>query len=233
MRRDRFFVPTDFAGLVLEWFDKDLSHQLKKVLRFSDRDEFYLFNGRGEEAKVSLLEEKGFLLKFKILDVKLAREEINEVTLYSALLKKDNFELVIQKSVEVGVSTIVPILTKRTVKQGERLERWRQIAKEAAEQSGRLILPKIEKPLNFSFALDRAKKTHQTNFIFDATGETFKKSECDSLGIFVGPEGGFTEEEIFEAEKTGFYRTSLSNFVFRAETAAIIATFISTGGWSR
>lgn len=233
MRKDRFFVPADYHGEVLGWTDKDLSHQLKKVLRLENSDEIYLFNDQGEEARVCVLSNDNSNLKFKILEVRSPKENITEVTLYASLLKKDNFELVIQKATEAGISAIVPVLTERTVKQGERLDRWRLIIKEAAEQSGRLRLPKIFLPLSFTSALKTAQEKNSVNLICDLTGRSFDQKFSGPLGLFVGPEGGFTAEELSLAESQGCLKVKLGDFVLRAETAALVATFIVAGGWTQ
>lgn len=216
----------------MDWQDDDLAHQLKNVLRLGDDKEIYLFNGKGAEATAKLIEAKGKSLKFKILTVRKHEESVNKVTLYVSLLKKDNFELVVQKATEAGAAKIVPLLTERTVKQGYKIERWRLIAKEAAEQSGRLIIPEISEPLQFTEAVNTAAKSGDSNIIFDLTGGKFKKVS-GQVGIFVGPEGGFSEAEMVLATEAGFFKTSLGEFVLRAETAAMVGTFMVAGGWTK
>lgn len=230
MRKDRFFVPTDYVGESLVWRDQRLAHQLKNVLRLDDKREIYLFNGRGQEATVKLIEIKAENLKFQILAVGNLEESVNRVTLYASLLKKDNFELVVQKATEAGVAKIVPLITERIVKQGGKISRWRVIASEASEQSGRLIVPEISEPLLFSEAVRLASDSHDSNIIFDSSGGKPKKASGD-VGIFVGPEGGFEADEVALALANGFSSVSLGEFTLRAETAAIIGTFVVAGGW--
>ncbi|MFA5737100.1 MAG: RsmE family RNA methyltransferase [Candidatus Paceibacterota bacterium] len=231
MRRDRFFVPANYAGESLDWQDSKLSHQLKNVLRLSYEKKIYLFNNKNQEATVKILEIKKDNIKFKILSVQNLEESINTTTLYISLLKKDKFELVVQKATEVGVMKIVPLVTTRTVKQGSKIERWKEIAKEASEQSGRLVIPKISEPVLFKEAVLIAKKDNDLNIIFDVGGDKLQKIP-DKVGIFVGPEGGFEDTEKDLANEAGFSRVGLGNFVLRAETAAIVGTFLIAGGWS-
>ncbi|HNZ55125.1 MAG TPA: RsmE family RNA methyltransferase [Candidatus Paceibacterota bacterium] len=230
MRKDRFFIPTDYSGEFLVWRDRELAHQLKNVLRLDGDKVVFLFNGRGEEATVSLAEIKDEDLRFKILSVQSAKELGNKITLYVSLLKRDNFEFVVQKATEAGVLAIVPIVAARTVKQGDKTERWQIIAKEAAEQSGRLIVPKVCEALSFDEAIRVAAESHELNILFDLNGAKLKKVD-GNIGIFVGPEGGFSPAEIGLAQEKGFSKFSLGDFTLRAETAAIIGTFVISGGW--
>lgn len=231
MRRDRFFVPTNYVGGSLAWSSRGLAHQLKNVLRLGGEKEIYLFNGQGQEAKARVLAIKGDELLFEILSVQNLEELTNRVTLYVSLLKKNNFELVIQKATEVGVAKIVPLITARTVKQGFKIQRWQVIAQEAAEQSGRLVVPAIEEPVTFSKAVCLAKQNHHSNLIFEFSGARPKKIS-GNIGIFVGPEGGFAPEEVVLADEAGFDKVSLGDFVLRAETAAIVGAFVAVRGWS-
>lgn len=161
-------------------------------------------------------------------------EPVRSVTLYCAVLKRENFEWVIQKCTELGVKRFVPIITARTVKTGLRMERLRVIAKEAAEQSGRGIIPTIDHPLEFDRAclsgrqaLEEAK--NQKNIFFHTlTNEQTRKPENQQtpVSIWVGPEGGWTEEEVDKAKNQGFIFSSLGSLILRAETAAIIAAYV-------
>jgi len=152
-------------------------------------------------------------------------------TLYAAVLKKDLLELVMQKATECGVSEIVPLVTDRTVKKSVKLERLREIAKEAAEQSGRGKAPNIHEPLSVKAALAHAKM-NAANYFFhvgDGKSEIFKgaKKEGVRIGLFIGPEGGWSDEEATSATAAGMITASLGPRVLIGETASIIAAFLA------
>jgi 16S rRNA (uracil1498-N3)-methyltransferase len=140
-------------------------------------------------------------------------------------LKRENFEWLVQKATECGIHYIVPILTRRTVKQGLKLERLREIAREAAEQSGRGRVPGIGEPMPFAEALDAATKAGATYF-FDVGGKRYTGSG-ERASLFIGPEGGWDPEERALAIESRAMIADLGPRVLRAETAATIASFLS------
>jgi len=149
--------------------------------------------------------------------------------LYQALLKKDNMELIFEKCTEVGISTFVPIASERSIKKSVNQERAEKIIKEASEQSGRALVPRVQSIITFAEAIAIAKKTGSLNIIaheketrrsLDAAPPTSRR-----VSLFIGPEGGFSEKEITMARNAGFFITSLSRRVLRAETAAIVGSY--------
>ena len=148
-------------------------------------------------------------------------------------MKKDNFELVVQKATEVGVKEIYPIISKRTVKFDFKKERMDKIIKEASEQSMRISLPILHQTIFFQEALKESSQ-NQLNVFCDLSSPLFSEilkeklipKKIDSLGIFIGPEGGWSEEEIHLAKDNNFLMVKLSDLVFRSETAAIIAVYL-------
>ena len=144
-------------------------------------------------------------------------------------MKKENFEIAVQKAVEVGVKEIVPIITARTVKFGLNKERLEKIIKEAAEQSGRGILPNLNEAIDFDKAIIEAKNKNEVNLFFQIgyppLGHSMSKFK--KIGVFVGPEGGWTEEETKIAQSNGFTLVGLGKTILRAETAAIIASYLT------
>jgi 16S rRNA (uracil1498-N3)-methyltransferase len=138
---------------------------------------------------------------------------------------------VVQKATECGVKKIVPLISARTVKTGLKKERLEKIIKEASEQSGRGMLPALMETMSFSEALEQAKDNEQ-NFFFDASGSSFADQVLNnnSVGIFVGPEGGWTSDEINLAKEKGCLLASLGQLILRGETAAIIASYFAVYG---
>ena len=144
-------------------------------------------------------------------------------------------ELIIQKAVELGVSEIVPVMMKRTIvklednkKEQKKLERWRTISLTAAKQSGRAIVPEVSDFITFNEAVKRARSL-EYNLIpyenekgMDKARELIKElKDKKSIGIFIGPEGGISEDELELAINAGAKPISLGNRILRTETAGL------------
>jgi 16S rRNA (uracil1498-N3)-methyltransferase len=228
MREDRFFTPARIKKGKLEILDKEVFHQLKNVLRKGVEDKIILFNGSGIEAEAEIKKFSKDKIEVEVLNIeKPEREPKIFVSLFCSILKKSNFELVVQKVTEIGVKEIVPIFCKNTVKTGLNFKRLEKIAKEATEQSKRITLPKIEKVLSFKEAIEKAKN-FDLKILFDISGKNFSlaKKEAKSVAIFIGPEGGWDELEIELAKKENFEILNLGKLNLRSETAAIVASFL-------
>ncbi|OGJ67673.1 hypothetical protein A3B61_04630 [Candidatus Peribacteria bacterium RIFCSPLOWO2_01_FULL_53_10] len=242
MRLHRFFIDADLTCSPLEITNADLLHQWMKVLRLQKGDALTLCNGKGSEAKGTLqsLSRERATVEFE-QPRPVTTEPNRVVTLYCSVLKRENFEWVVQKSVEVGVKTIVPIIAERTVKTGLKMNRLRSIAREATEQSGRGIIPEISDPLEFDRALEKAKKGANiffhcnvsekiqpfSNSTMQQSNQMAKKHTHVSLGVWIGPEGGWTEGEVEQAIHRGFNIHSLGSLTLKAETAAVIASYLA------
>ncbi|MBM3204451.1 16S rRNA (uracil(1498)-N(3))-methyltransferase [Candidatus Uhrbacteria bacterium] len=210
--------------------DPELVHQMARVLKLQEGENIVLGDGKGHEAEavIEAISPKEVSVTFDQVAVN-HREPTRLVTLYCALLKRENFEWVVQKATEVGVTSIVPIITRRTVKLHFKLDRLQMIAKEAAEQSGRGIVPVMYEPITFEQAIEQAKE-HDHNLFFDVGKERSKsyKLTAKSLGIWIGPEGGWDPEEVALARQSKCEIVSLGSRTLRAETAAVIATYLAT-----
>jgi 16S rRNA (uracil1498-N3)-methyltransferase len=148
--------------------------------------------------------------------------------LYCAILKRENFELALQKAVEVGVTRIVPVRSHRTVKFNIKRERMAAIIKEAAEQSGRGIIPVLDEPKSFPDAVGDSIH-HDGRLFFDVYGSPFEVTTVHTLAsvcAFIGPEGGWSDEERAAAKQAGLRSVSLGPLVMRGETAAIVAGYL-------
>ena len=146
--------------------------------------------------------------------------------------KSDKMELIIQKATELGVAEIVPVMTKRTVvklepkKEAKKLERYNAIAMSAAKQSGRGFIPVVKDFMSFKQALNYAKEFDMNIIPYEnAKGIAYAKEvvasvpNCKTLGIFIGPEGGFAKEEVDLAVEMGAKCITLGNRILRTETA--------------
>ena len=234
MRHDRFYFGGDLNQDFLLVDNKIIVDQIKKVLRLKVGESFILFDGQGLEATVEIKEfiKEGIRVEIKIRDEK--KEGDLAVTLYLAILKKENFELAIQKAVEAGVVGIVPVITDRTIKLGLKEGRLQTIIKEASEQAGRIILSKLDKPATFLGALREAQSLNNLNIFCDLSpsefgeeGSSIQVEKERTLGIFIGPEGGWSDDERTMAQNFGCKFCQLGQFILRAETAAIIASWLA------
>jgi 16S rRNA (uracil1498-N3)-methyltransferase len=171
------------------------------------------------------------------LEEELPTARVTAISLYLAVFKFDRFEWAIEKCTELGVSRIVPVLARRTeshlaVSAAKRVERWRRIALEAAQQSRRLAPPEIPGPMKLKLTFDEssplrivlAENEQQTTLRDLLTAH----EEANAAALAIGPEGGWTEEELATFDDAGWHRISLGPTILRAETAAIAATAITT-----
>jgi 16S rRNA (uracil1498-N3)-methyltransferase len=157
------------------------------------------------------------------------------VTLYQAMPKSDKMELIIQKAVELGVSAIVPVQTKRCVSRPDeksmkkKLERYNRIALEAAKQCGRGCIPQVLPMLDYSEALTAMKADERAFLFYENSTSSFRKEleqKVSSVSIMVGAEGGFEEEEVSKALEQGIASLSLGKRILRCETARLAALSI-------
>lgn len=229
MKLQRFIGDFDLSQATIINEDPDLFNQLKNVLRLSNGDKIILADGKGSEAEAEI-QFQGKHLSFRITGNKMrCSEPDKKVTLYCAILKKENFELVAQKATECGVEEIVPILSARTVKTGLRQDRLEKIIKEAAEQCGRGMIPQLGESVNLTEALVQAGE--DTKILFDKQGgEICVPAGIGKVSIFIGPEGGWTKEEIDMAREKGCVIASLGGLTLRGETAAIVASYLAVNG---
>lgn len=206
--------------------DTEIIHQIKDVLRLTETEEVVLGDGRGKAAVVQIkkIDKKEIIFSVKsFLPIAMSDKK---VTLYAALLKRDSFEWLLQKAAEVGVDEIVPLISERTIKIGVNEKRWQKIIKEAAEQSQSLVLPELLPVQNLKDAL--VNKKGATVF-FDPSGDEVKKIKIkdETISVFIGPEGGWTDKEMAMCKENGTQFVNLGESIMRAETAATVAVYLA------
>ncbi|MFA6325444.1 MAG: RsmE family RNA methyltransferase [Candidatus Paceibacterota bacterium] len=257
MKIHRFIDNFDLSKEELE-IDGKIAHQIINVLKLKVGEKIELSDGKhiSAIAHICKIDKKYVLVKIDApLRLGFAEQDsTKKVNLFCAILKKENFELVVQKTTECGVSKIIPIISSHTIKTGLNLERIEKIAKEASEQSGRNTIPEIIEPTNFDEGLKLIKKD-DLNILFNSSGEysfqihaysptgellcsarqpaqfILKEHSLDSyknaqINIWIGPEGGWTPKEIEKAKDLNFKIANLGTLTLRGETAAIIATYL-------
>ena len=231
----RFFINTkDIFVDNINITGEDYNH-IKKVLRLKCGENITLSDGTGNEY-VAVIEEfgDGFAHTRIIETYKNLTEPPIKVTLYQGLPKSDKMDLIIQKSVELGINRIVPVITERTVVRldsekdaAKKCERWNRISQEAAKQCNRGIIPKIEVPMSFKEALKQVEDKALSLIPYEKETKNSLRQiietvgNIDEISVFIGPEGGFTEQEIDEAIKNGLNSVTLGPRILRTETAGI------------
>jgi 16S rRNA (uracil1498-N3)-methyltransferase len=240
----KFFIKTENLKENEEiWItDSDVNH-IKNVLRKKIDDKINICNSdtqKNYECAIKNIEENKIICKI-INETKSISESSLNITIFQGLPKSDKMELIIQKSTELGVKTIVPVITKRTViklkdkDKQTKVERWRKIAEVAAKQSGRDIIPTIENIINIAdIKFDEFNKifvlyeNEEKNSIKDEI-EQLKKNNKEELniGIIIGPEGGFADSEIEQLRlKPNVSVVTLGKRILRTETVALVVSGI-------
>ena len=229
----RFYAPKENFRNEKIVLSLEETRHLRDVLRLRAGEIVRVFDGEGSEfsAVIEKIERRETALKI-IEEVSPSAPVSNlDLTLAVALLKGEKFDLVIQKAAELGVTKLVPVTTRRTdVKTGDsdkKLIRWQKIALEAAKQSGRADLMKIEATQDFTkFIKDSASRrpgVEKFLLFAERSGESFSNIESgEKITAVIGSEGGWEDSEIEAARGNGFQIITLKGRILRAETAAIV-----------
>lgn len=233
---NRFFVddPGAFSDRSVVITGEDVNH-VKNVLRLKENDELIVSDGRGRDYHCRISGITNEEVVADICDICDNFSELStEITLFQGFPKGDKMELIIQKTVELGVTRIVPVMTKRTVvklddkKAKKKTERYNMIAESAAKQSGRGMIPEVTMPVSFAEAVSMAEKLDMNIIPYEeAEGVEYSRNIIKSikgkksLGIFIGPEGGFAREEVEKALDAGASAITLGHRTLRTETAGM------------
>ena len=210
-------------------FSAEQAHQMGRVLRLQPGARVVVLDNAGWQYEAELVEVGRRATAVLHHKQPAANEPRAQLTLYQALLKRDNFEWVLQKGTEIGVTRFVPLLTARTVAQPpHKADRWQRILTEAAEQSRRGRIPALAEPLRLEDAWPQAQTADLALLPWEgASGETLAGALAgkrpSTLALFIGPEGGWTEAEVADGRAGGILPVTLGPRILRAETAAIVA----------
>lgn len=231
----RFFAePENINGNIITLYSDDAAH-ISRVLRGKAGDILTVCDGKGNDytAEITSVSDKSVTLEIKETFVTKSEPSVR-ITLYQGLPKGDKIETIIQKCVELGVCGIVPVNTERCIvkidknKENKKMERWRKIAESAAKQSGRGIIPSVGQVVSFENALKEASSMDGAVIPYELEEKNGLKSFLDgfkgeSLAVFIGPEGGFSIDEIEKAVKSGVVPVTLGKRILRTETAGMAA----------
>lgn len=238
----RIFLPPENLTAKQIRITGDQARHLGTVLRVQPNDILTIFDGLGHRytCKIVTAQKKEILVEL-IRKEPCSAESPLAITLAQGIPKGEKMDLIVQKSTELGVTKIIPLYTEHSqVRHTEKIERWRKIALSAAQQSGREKIPEISEPLDFKkFLLSLqtgsivSKGQSHTGILFfeghrerglgDILKEFRNKKE---LSLLIGPEGGFSRDEVYSAVHHGFIQASLGPRIIRSETAPITAISI-------
>ncbi|HHU62711.1 MAG TPA: 16S rRNA (uracil(1498)-N(3))-methyltransferase [Clostridiales bacterium] len=226
---------------------QDVQH-IKKVLRLGPKDIIYVRDNSGLRYEVCIEsinkhEVKGKILEGKKVDV----EPKVKVTLYQGIPKGSKMDTIVQKWVELGGHSIVPVVCQRTVVRlqsehdwEKKRKRWYRISEEASKQCGRGIIPRVDSPCNFARALDLAKGNQLNILPWELEKHRSIKALIDdidkdinTIGVFVGPEGGFDSSEIQLAIEKGLSPITLGPRILRTETVGLCLLSIIMFQWGQ
>lgn len=235
MASHRFFIPAEnFSGDKVS-LPADTRQQMANVLRLKPGDQVELLDNCGLSYLAALEKDGSGAWTGRVLSSsRLETEPSVHLTLYFGLTRREKLEWILQKGTEIGVTAFQPFISTRTLlRDAEGAEkkrpRWEVIVREAAEQSGRAIIPLLGKPLKFTQGLQKsllednlslACRVHDNQSGFD---EALAGAKPARVGLFTGPEGGFAPEEADQMLAAGVRMVSLGKRVLRMETAAILA----------
>ena len=232
----RFYIFSDQVhGDKISIIGSDVNH-IKNVLRMSSGDKLIICNGQGKDCYCIIDRVDDKEISCDIISEHITDTELNtRITLFQGLPKKDKMELIIQKAVELGVYEIVPVTTKRVIvkledkkREEKKLERWQVIAESAAKQSHRGIIPRIRPVISYEKALDVCSMLDIGLLPYEkAEGITKTRdiiaglSKYSSIGVIIGPEGGFEDKEVEQALKRNVLPITLGKRILRTETAGL------------
>ncbi|MGB3571077.1 MAG: 16S rRNA (uracil(1498)-N(3))-methyltransferase [Phormidesmis sp.] len=216
----------------------DQAHYLHRVLRLKEGDRFIAQDGKGQQwlavltklpAQAQVLEEKDSLRQSSTAPLRLI----------AALPKGNSFDQVVRQATELGVSHIYPVMSDRTLlrPKGNKLERWRRIANEASEQSERVTVPEVASPVSLKQCLQQtpweglcyicAARQNAPHLLFELQAH-LTSGDVRSVNLMIGPEGGWTSDEITVAIHHSYKVVSLGSAILRATTAAVTALSLVT-----
>lgn len=234
MRKQRFFMPLPLAVKQELTLDRDLSHHISRVLRMQNADQIFLFNNTGNEYTAYITDVNKNTVDVRIIAV---NEDLVEspckIHLGQVLGKGEKMDLVIQKTTELGIASITPLYSEHSVvkqvadRSENKLEHWQRVAISASCQSWRTKVPTIHAPqkLNTWIANNIAK--HKLILNPDPAALHIKDlSIHEDVAVLIGPEGGFSAQEVQFAIENGFQSISLGPRILRTETAGVVTVAI-------
>ncbi|MBI4682302.1 MAG: 16S rRNA (uracil(1498)-N(3))-methyltransferase [Nitrospirae bacterium] len=236
----RIFLPPELLIPEQITITGDVARYLSLVLRVKLGDHLIVFDGSGFKYDCTILKShKKEVIAEKIKKEPYSVESNISITLAQGIAKGEKMDLIIQKATELGVSKVIPLITEHSeVRHTEKINRWRKISLSASQQSGRDKVPQIDEPVSYKVflypSLEEGKGgSLKTGLIFSESRKERNLKQAlkgfqniKQITLLVGPEGGFSKEEITAAVEKGFIEVSLGPRILRTETAPITAISI-------
>ena len=231
-----FYVKNEqIIGNNITIINDDVKH-IKNVLRYKINDEIDICDENGIRYKTKIENFENDKILLDILEISNESTECSiNITLVQGLPKADKMELIIQKCTELGVKSIVPVISERVIvkldekSEAKKIDRWQKIAKEASKQSGRQIVPEIENTINLKNIIEKLSKYDIVIMPYECEKERMLKNILEKLdknikniAVIIGPEGGFSEKDVEILEKcNNLQKVSLGPRILRTETAGL------------
>ncbi|NMC29725.1 MAG: 16S rRNA (uracil(1498)-N(3))-methyltransferase [Pelolinea sp.] len=236
----RFFLPAGCIAGETVTFPEPIAHQIRHVLRLKEGMPVQVLDGAGTLLQVRLQEisEEGVL--GRVMERSRPQDEpAVKLALCVSLTQREKFEWILQKNVEVGSACVLPFISRYSLArektiEAKRRQRWEDILREAAEQSGRILIPTLGEVCNLPKLIACCAQEYdlclvawegeRSTTLQNALQTVQKKGrDAHSIAIFIGPEGGFAAQEMEVFEQAGVVPVSLGKRILRMETAAIVA----------
>ena len=234
MHWQSFYVKPDMVYGNELVFLEDEAHHLSRVMRKRKGDIVWAVDGKGTTYEVEIIYIEKNEVRAKILKTRRrVGEPVAEVTLAQGILKGEKFDWLVEKAVEIGVCKIIPVISERSIAVAgpQKITRWKRIALSAMKQSGRSILPEISSAQPIKRVLAMGSNCHYRLIAHQGPGSASLRTSREKRSVLnpkslliIGPEGGFTSEEIQQAVEQGFTPITLGPRRLRAETAGIVLT---------
>jgi len=228
MELKRFFIDNEKIHGDKILIDNQEYYHIVKVMRYKKGYKLIISTGDGYDYH-SIIEE----INDRFIVCRIENKEVNlnnsvvEINLFAAMIKEDNYELMVQKAVELGVHSITPLITQYTSERNIRIDRLEKIALEASKQCGRASRAEIREAKTYIDAVLSFKDNYAI-MAYEKEKKVYLKDiipeirDAKSISVIIGPEGGFSEEEARQAEEKGIMKFSLGKRILRAETASIV-----------
>jgi len=218
----------------------DEAKHCARVMRAKVGDVIEVFDGAGRSAVAEIESVSKSQVRCRVLEETISPKNPHPITLFQAIPKGGNMELIVQKSVELGVAVIQPLITAHTVarpdSEGKKQAKWQRIALEACKQCGQNYLPEVREPLSFSAWMAESPNADYGKAIVAALDERAvhlktllsesAMTEAETVSLLVGPEGDFSPDEYERAYEAGFKPVSFGGIVMRVETATLYGVSI-------
>ncbi len=225
MRIDRFFSDRIEGDRIILYGDEH--RHATRVLRKQKGDTVSIFDGRGREylARIEEIGRNESILR--IVEEVPSREYPFHLTVAQALIKHSRWDWMLEKVTEIGVREIIPLITEfSVVRTQSKKGRWEKIVLNACKQSGRQIIPAIQNPMDIGQLIEHSRNYGARLLAHPGGVEIMEAPVSERTLIAIGPEGGFSGEEVERLKGAGFLMVNLGNFILRSETAPVYAASV-------